>query len=67
MYNMTATIEVLILRVWIEDSDSDGLRVRIIQLTDDQSLVLRPAATIDDACAAVRAWLQDFVRKQRHR
>ncbi|PPK67159.1 hypothetical protein V5P93_003496 [Actinokineospora auranticolor] len=52
----------LILRAWVEPTAAPGLRVRIIPLTDagpDNPLVV---STVDEACAAVRGWLDGLTR-----
>jgi hypothetical protein len=55
---------LLVVRVWIEgDSDDDGLRARITQTVDlvSGAEVVTVAATSDDVCAAVRAWLEAYL------
>jgi hypothetical protein len=55
---------LLVVRVWIEgDSDDDGLRARITQTVDllSGAELISTAATSDDVCAAVRAWLEAYL------
>ena len=57
---------VLVLRAWVEGADSQGLRVRIIRMTQSiQGAVVEPvssaSATVDGVCATVRAWLEELV------
>ena len=59
-------VGVLVLRAWIEGSHSDGLRVRILKLTDAGSggePEQMAAATIDEACSIVSRWLEDFTSR----
>lgn len=59
-------VGVLVLRAWIESNHSDGLRVRILKLTDAESGAEPEqvaAATIEEACAIVRAWLVEFTSR----
>jgi hypothetical protein len=50
---------VMILRAWAEPDHEDRLRVRIIQLTQGESVgpVVQACTSIDEVCAAIRAWL----------
>lgn len=58
-------VGVLIVRVWIEGGTAVGLRARITELTElrNGEPVTQAAATIDDICAVVRAWLDAFVNR----
>jgi hypothetical protein len=53
---------VLVLRIWREDGEPELLRARIMQTND----VARPgttsmvAGTVDDICAVVREWAEEF-------
>ncbi len=53
---------LMILRAWVEPGLENGLRVRIIQASHGTAgaPVVRAAASIDDVCAVVRAWLLDL-------
>jgi hypothetical protein len=58
--------EVLVLRAWVEGSDSQGLRVRITRVTSPiQRAPVEPvssaSATVEGVCATVRAWLEELV------
>lgn len=50
---------LMILRAWMERDHVNRLRVRVIRLDQDQAAgaVLQACASVDEACAAVRAWL----------
>ena len=54
---------VLVVRIWCEDGERELLRARIMQTND----VTRPdttsmvAGTVDDICAVVREWAEEFV------
>ncbi len=52
----------MILRAWVEPGHENGLRVRILQASHGIAAApaVRAAASIDDVCAAVRAWLLDL-------
>jgi hypothetical protein len=55
---------LLVVRVWIEgDCDDDGLRARITQTVNllSGAELISTAATSDDVCAAVRAWLEAYL------
>jgi hypothetical protein len=59
-------VGVLVLRAWIEGNHSDGLRVRILKLTDAESggePEQMAAATIEQACEIVRTWLVEFTSR----
>lgn len=53
---------VMILRAWVEPDHEHHLRVRIIQLRQGQTAgaVVRVFASVDDVCAAIRAWLLEL-------
>jgi hypothetical protein len=48
---------VVILRAWIEPDNVNRLRVRIIGLRRDDAAVVQACASVDEACAVIRAWL----------
>jgi hypothetical protein len=59
-------VGVLVLRAWIEGDHPDGLRVRILKLTDAGSggePEQMAAATIEEACSIVSRWLEDFTSR----
>jgi hypothetical protein len=52
-------VRSLVLRAWLEPHASPRLRIRIVQI--DPGLGERPVAvtaSVDDACRAVRRWLE---------
>ena len=54
---------VLVVRIWREDSERDALRARIMQ-TNDVTLPCTTsvvAGNVDDICAIVREWAEEFV------
>lgn len=53
----------MILRAWIEPGHQRRLRVRIIRMGSeaDSPPVTSAATTVDEACAAVRAWLEELL------
>jgi hypothetical protein len=52
---------VLIIRVWIEN-EALAPRVRITSSLDlDRVKESRATTGIDDACAIVRSWLEEFI------
>jgi hypothetical protein len=53
---------LMILRAWVEPDHEHALRVRIIQpyQGDGGGPVVRAFASVDDVCAAIRAWLLDL-------
>jgi hypothetical protein len=56
---MNGSIRSLVLRGWLEPDASPPLRVRIVEI--DRYLSERPmivTASVDDACNAVRRWLE---------
>jgi hypothetical protein len=62
---MVASIRsgVLVIRVWQEDRDADGLRARLTAVSDpeaEESTALT-AAGLDAIVAHVEAWLDEFV------
>jgi hypothetical protein len=60
---------VLLLRVWLEDDDE--LRARLVAATfpagSQRTTDICAAASVGDVLTAVAAWLDAFVRDQRHR
>jgi hypothetical protein len=57
---------VLVLRAWIEGDPSTGLRARITQAADNAApeYLVATAATVEDVCAGVRAWLEELMARQ---
>ena len=53
---------VLVLRAWVEGDGGRSLRVRVTRTIhgDTRELVSSAAATVDGACAIVRAWLEEL-------
>jgi glyoxylate carboligase len=56
-------VGVLVMRTWVESGQADGLRVRITAAIDgrDATPIRGVAATIEDACAIVQEWLENFL------
>jgi hypothetical protein len=54
---------VLILRAWLEGRSGDRLRVRVTRVLDGRELPVTATASIDDACAQVRTWLETLVER----
>jgi hypothetical protein len=57
---------VLVLRAWVEDTEDQGLRVRIIRIAPNHmGAATEPvniaSATVDGVCATVRAWLEEVM------
>ena len=58
----TEPAAVLVLRVWREGDDSNGLRARIMYTPEASNPVTRAVAgTVDDVCGAVRDWIVSHV------
>jgi hypothetical protein len=57
----------MILRAWVEPHHKPSLRVRIIHMsmrgTGDP--VTSAAATVEDACSAVRNWLEQLLAREK--
>jgi hypothetical protein len=55
--------QVLILRAWVEASGNPRLRVRVTCVTQDRAgePATSAVATVDDACALVRTWLEGLL------
>jgi hypothetical protein len=53
---------VLVIRLWAEGDQPGGLRARLIQVLDARSReqTVATATSVDDICAAVRAWVEAF-------
>jgi hypothetical protein len=51
----------LILRVWVEDDRDERLRVRVIRVSGQHQAPPLTATTVDGACDAVRAWLDELL------
>lgn len=47
---------LIILRAWTEPNHANRLRVRII-LDDAAGAFVQACASVDEACAVIRAWL----------
>ena len=56
---------VLVLRVWLEPDSTQPLRARLTHLEDLASpgVGVATAASVEDTCAAVRAWLEDLLAR----
>jgi hypothetical protein len=50
---------VLVLRAWVEDSQS--LRVRVTRVVGCEEPRMAVATSIDGTCAVIRAWLEDLL------
>jgi hypothetical protein len=55
--------DVMILRAWVEPGHSHPLRVRIMRTGAGEATppAASMAATVDDACRAVRSWLEEYL------
>jgi len=53
---------MLIVRLWIEPNHERGLRARITQTLDATAIEhsIAVAASVDDICAVVKLWVEDF-------
>jgi hypothetical protein len=60
---LTLRTGVLVLRVWLEDGEQDGLRARITETLDISAPdeIERAAAGEDEILRAVRVWLRSFL------
>jgi hypothetical protein len=58
--------DLMILRAWVEPHHGLSLRVRIVQMSMDDTgpPVTSAAATVEDACSAVRSWLEQLLARQ---
>jgi hypothetical protein len=53
---------VLVVRAWIEDEESSGLRARITRSVGfDLDERVATATSIDEVCDEVRAWLSELL------
>jgi hypothetical protein len=54
---------ILVVRVWLEQGAPGRLRARLTQTADlgDPSTTLATAADVPGVCAAVEAWLRQFL------
>ncbi len=57
---------LMILRAWVEPHHKPSLRVRIVQMSmgDTGHPVTSAAATVEDACSAVRNWLEQVLARE---
>jgi hypothetical protein len=53
---------ILILRAWIEERSTEPLRLRITEVVSGQESTVAMTVTVEDACQAVRHWLEKFPR-----
>jgi hypothetical protein len=58
----TERAEVLVLRAWVEETQTRGLRVRAMRVTGSTEPMTTATATVDGACAIVRVWLEELLR-----
>jgi hypothetical protein len=63
MERPSTSAALVVIRVWGDREAGGGVRARIIQTLDVEtrrySVVM--AGSVDDVCAAVRRWLDEFV------
>jgi hypothetical protein len=61
-------VGVIVIRVWLERRATPPLRARITHTTDlgARAEVVTAAASVDEICAQVRAWLHDFLSVPGH-
>jgi hypothetical protein len=54
---------ILVVRVWLEPGTPDRLRARLTQAADlgDPPTTLATTADVPGVCAAVEAWLRQFL------
>lgn len=53
---------VLMLRAWVEEESSNGLRVRAIRIEPSGETWTMHAATIKTTCDIVENWLNELLR-----
>lgn len=61
---LSGSVRSLVLRAWLEQGAGQRLRVRAVEI--DPGLSERPVvitASIDEACQAVRRWLESQARE----
>lgn len=53
----------LVLRVWTTPGEPPQLRARLLEVSDTggELVTMTAAGSVDDVCAAVRSWLEDFL------
>ena len=53
---------LLVLHVWIEGAEADGLRARITQAADDSGgeRTVGLASTVEEVVDCVRSWVSEF-------
>jgi hypothetical protein len=56
---------ILILRAWVEASQAEAPRIRIIQVVDRNELPVAAVASVDEACAIVRRWFDELLGQDR--
>jgi hypothetical protein len=56
---------VLVIRAWVEPGHHYGLRARITYSIGETAAgqTVTSAATVEDACGVVRAWLEEVIRQ----
>jgi hypothetical protein len=55
----------LILRVWVEDGQSNRLRARILRVAGQDRASPIAVTSVDDVLSAVRSWLEDILDPDR--
>jgi hypothetical protein len=58
--NIRERSEALLLRAWIEEGSSHGLRVKITQIRPESEPVVIMTTTIEATCAVVESWLREL-------
>jgi hypothetical protein len=58
----TERTNMLILRAWIEERSTQRLRLRITEVVSGHESTVTATVTVEDACQAVRDWLEAFLR-----
>jgi hypothetical protein len=58
---------VLVLRAWVRPHRPGGLCIRVITVVDRKETPTVAVATVDEACAIVRRWLEELTRLERSR
>ncbi|WOI61134.1 hypothetical protein [Streptomyces fradiae] len=55
---------VLVLRVWLEDGGTDGVRARIVRSVDGERMPPAAASGTDAVLSAVRGWLGEVLERK---
>jgi hypothetical protein len=63
MWSSAGRSAALVLRVWTAPGQPPQLRARLLGVSDTggELVAVTAAGSVDDICAAVRSWLDDFL------